>query len=128
MSTVWPQEVIPDGDSVYYRVHYQLCLEGGIRPNIFREQGGTMSVDWDKYSTPTETRDRARHPAENGVVSLNVGSVRTIRALVVEHFPLPHNRSHSGVTGMSVLPKEGLAEARVHLARIARAEIPVPAP
>ena len=128
MSTAWPQEVIPDEDSVYYRVHYQLCLEGEIRPNIFREQDGNMSVDWDKYSTPIETRDRARHPAENGVVSLNAGSVRTIRALAVEHFPLPPNRSHSGVTGMSDLPKEGLAEARVQLARIARVEIPVPSP
>ena len=71
-----------------------------------------MSVDWAKYTTPEETRTRARKPSENAVVQFEVAEVRALPGQKVEHLPLPENRSHSGVIG------EKTPEVRVILSRI----------
>jgi len=73
-----------------------------------------MSVDWEKYSTRLETRDRAKTPKENGVVSLNVGGIRAVPGQSVLHTPILENRAHTDVLG------EKSPEARVLLRRIAR--------
>ena len=79
-----------------------------------------MSTDWSKYSTPMNTRDRARNPDRNGVISLGVGAVRAIPQ-VVGHSPIASNRAHTDVAG------EKSTEVRAMLRRIAVWELPVAA-
>jgi hypothetical protein len=93
-------ELIPDSDRLFMRVHVELLRSGALRPNIFREQNGAMSVDWEKYSTPAESRARAAVPLQNGIVSLVAGKVRKVEGLTVGHEPLKKNRSHSGIRGL----------------------------
>ena len=73
---VWEKESIPDGDRLYRRVHRKLVnATGGIRAGAFTDHKGAMSTDWNKYSTPEETRHRVSGlPAEEfAVVVLPVG-------------------------------------------------------
>ena len=116
--TDWPKEDIPDGDRLFYRVHRSLCRRGEIGVNVFRHQGDGMSTDWEKYSTPEESRNRAKKPLENAVVSLIAGEVAKIPGQQIEHTPIPRNRSHADVFG------EKNVEVRVHLRRLAVVEIP----
>jgi hypothetical protein len=109
-----------------------------IRPNHFREQGNGMSVDWAKYSTPQETRNRSRRsePKDYAVISFVVGAIRSIKALEVVHSPVqentvdevgqvvPPNRAHSDVTGISSPPEEKV-EKRLKLSRIFKPEIAI---
>jgi len=78
-----------------------------------------MSTDWSKYSTPPETRIRARKPQHNGVIRLHVGAVRAVPQ-VVEHAPTAVNRAHTDVAG------EKSTEVRAMLRRIAVWEIAAP--
>lgn len=59
---MWSKEVIPDSSSVLLRVHKSLIPDGEVRPNVFRDQGAGMSVDWREYSTALETEIEARFP------------------------------------------------------------------
>lgn len=77
-----------------------------------------MSTDWQKYASPIETRGRGVVPAENGVVSLLVGGVRSLPQ-VVEHSPTDSNRAHADVVG------DKTPEVRIKLRRLAVWEIPV---
>ena len=70
-----------------------------------------MSTDWNRYSTPKETRERGRDPVANGVIALPVGPVRTL-SLRVDHSPQVENRAHTDV-GMKT------TEVRLHLLRLA---------
>lgn len=120
----WPVEPIPDQDHIYCRVHQMYIKSDGIFPAAFtnRPQGSeSMSVDWAKYTTPDETRARARKPIENAVVQFVVGQVRAIPGQRVEHSPdvLRGNRSHSDVIG------EKTPEVRTLLSRIYRLSIPL---
>ena len=107
------------------RVHRKLCPFGEIRPNVFRDHHGSMSVDWERYSGPEETRDRGV-PEDNGVISLNSGVVRADTPLTVGHQPLPDNRAHSEICGLSAMAKEDRDETRVKLARLLTVEIAIP--
>lgn len=95
----WPVEIIPDDDSLFYRVHKNK-VRSGLGANIFSAVGDGMSVDWSRYSDPTASRLRAKVPADNGIVELGVGAVRSLsqrlrdRQLHVTHDPLDENRSH----------------------------------
>ncbi len=112
----WPTEEIPDEDLLYYRVHRQGCDErADFRPEAFRDQADSMSTDWSKYSTPAESRARARKPEDNGIVSLRAGGVRAIATLRVEHRPdsIRRNRAHTDVFGKKSV------EVRVKLRRLA---------
>lgn len=116
-----PTEAIPDDGRVLMRVHKQyLDKVGRLRPVAFRDQGDGMSTDWEKYSTPLETKNRAKIPSDNGVISLVVGSIRENRRLTVVHTPHnadpPHER-HVDVFG------EKDPETRMHLLGIAQWEI-----
>lgn len=121
---VFPVEEIPDADSVFMRAHETYCRDGEVMPGVFTAKNGGMSVDWDKYSTKEETRQRAKNPAKNGVLRLAVGAIRGIDDLDVQHRPLPTNRAHSEVD----LPtNEELTEVRIFLLRIAEVVISLPA-
>lgn len=119
---MWAAEEIPDDGILYQRVHRNnLDDKGAPIPGAFRntptKQDG-MSTDWEKYSTPAETRARARSPAANSIIALAVGKVREIEAQTVEHTPvnpaptiLP-NRAHADVFG------EKTTEARLKFLQI----------
>jgi hypothetical protein len=92
-----PIEDIPDDDALYKRVHASLFKDGRIMTGAFKQV--EMSVDWSKYSTAQNSRDRAKKPSLNGVIELIARDVRQIPGQVVEHAPLLENRSHSLVVG-----------------------------
>ena len=131
VSDRWPVEDIPDTDRLYLRVHRQWFKDGRIAPGFFQnrpnEATGAMSSDWNKYSIPKETRQRARQPAMNAVIEIVVGEVRRIPEQVVRHTPiqghptLSDNRAHTDVAG----PKEtGDLEIQDTYARICRLVLP----
>jgi hypothetical protein len=122
----FPVEEIPDADSVFMRAHLIHFSNGELRPGVFRAQDGGMSVDWDKYSTPEATRQRARkNPENNAVIRMGVGGIRRIESLDVKHSPEPDNQAHSDVN----LPEknEDLTKVRMLLGRIAEVVIPLKA-
>ncbi|HEY3244813.1 MAG TPA: hypothetical protein VGM03_15840 [Phycisphaerae bacterium] len=94
----WPVEDIPSGDSFYKRVHRNLFKpDGTVMTGAFAHR--EMSVDWSKYSTPEETRQRADNPSDQAVLEMNVGEVRQVAGQSVEHAPLASNRARSHVIG-----------------------------
>ena len=109
----WQVEHIPDDADVFMRAHSVFFRKRVLQPGVFRPHDGGMSVDWDKYSSPEDTRQRAANPQANAVISLPVGGIRNIDNLEVEHTPEPTNRAHSDVVG---LPEgEDLTEVRTLL-------------
>ena len=100
----WEIEHIPDGDDTFMKAHSDHFRRGDLQPSVFRVRGDGMSVDWAKYSTPVETRQRARQPLQNAIISLSVLKVRGIGGLDVRHKPSvppePLNRAHSNVIGI----------------------------
>ena len=119
MPTNWPVEEIPDNDSLYMRVHKTYLTGEGLNPGVFNDKEGGMSTDWNRYSTPQQAQGRAKTPAHNGIISLNVGGVREAQ-MTVSHEPISQNRAHTEVIG------EKDSEARLKLLRLARWEIGVP--
>lgn len=120
VTPTWAKETIADAHHLYRRVHRKLVnATGGIRAGAFTDHVGAMSTDWDKYSSPEETRSRVSGIAsgEFAVVALPVGGVRGL-GQVVEHDPLPDNRAHANVFG------EKDAEVRLKLTRICQIVIP----
>ncbi len=119
----WPIEYIPDADNLFRIIHANLIRgissDDYIPPGAFHDMNG-ISVDWDKYSTPVETQQRAREPAKTGVIQVNAGYVRTIKNLSVDHTPETGNRAHSDINGLKTLKKEDQTDARKRLARNAR--------
>lgn len=117
---MWPVEEIPDVDGLYMRVHRNHVRDGEPIPGAFRDIGGGMSTDWNKYSTPQATRERGRKdPALYGIIQLPVGLVRTIDSLAVTHSPLEENRAHTDVIG------EKDTEVRLKLLRVYEWKIPL---
>jgi hypothetical protein len=110
----WQIEQIPDEDAVYMRVHKDFLRNRVLQPGVFREHNSGMSVDWDKYSTPQETRNRAKNPLVNAVIEMDVGKVRRIQELDVIHQPTPENRAHSEVIGLPT-ESETFTETRARL-------------
>jgi len=120
---VFPIEEIPNADSVFMRAHKTHFRGGDLEPSVFKAQDGAMSVDWDKYSTKEETKQRAKKPTDNAVVSLSVGGIRKIKDLNVIHTPEPTNKAHSEVN----LPDNRVdyIEARLRLHRLAEIVLPL---
>lgn len=98
----WESEQIPDPAELYMRVHTGQLPDGVLHPGVFKEQGDYLSVDWEKYSTKEESRRRAKEPGKIGIVTLIAGTVRAIEDLRVEHEPIPLNRAHSGIKGITI--------------------------
>lgn len=120
-------EDIPDTDSVYMRAHKAYFRDGQLEPGVFTsKEGPGMSVDWDKYSSKEETRQRARTPIDNAVIALSAGGIRGIDALDVRHLPEPENRAHSEVD--LTIKREELTEIRLLLKRLALIVIPLASP
>jgi len=113
------KEEIPNTCRLLYRIHKKNIRDDNIVPGAFKERGEgekkSMSTDWGKYSTPRESRYRANIPADNGIVSLNVGQVRNI-PLDVIHNPDPelNNPAHTDVKGID----KNKDKARLELRRI----------
>ena len=90
------------------RAHTSYYVDGELQPGVFRERGGSISVDWNKYATPEQTQMRARNfPLRNSVIELNAGLVRSISPMTVIHEPTndPADpgypwRAHSGLRGL----------------------------
>ena len=102
-------EYIPDPDPLFMRVAKGWLPSRALHPGIFREIAGAISVDWEKYSTAQQTRDRAPNPSQFGVIGLVTGRVRKIEGLSVQHEPTKKNRDHSGIHGLTIsqsLPPE----------------------
>ena len=120
----WEAEDIPDDSHVFMRVHrtaYDFD-DGKPLPVAFRDHGGGMSTDWDKYSTAQDSRQRSREPEDNAVISLQVRSVRGIAGLSVVHTPDEehNNRAHTDVQG-----DKKRTGVRLQLRQISRVEIPL---
>jgi hypothetical protein len=119
----FPIEQIPDSSAVFMRAHETYYRDGDLTPGVFTAKEGGMSVDWDKYCSKEETKQRAKkNPEKNAVLSLSVGGIRKIDDLDVKHRPEPDNRAHSEVD----LPanREKLTEVRLLLKRLAQTVIP----
>lgn len=120
----WESEEIPGEDSLLMRVHQNyLDNEGEPIPGAFRNRPlktDGMSTDWERYSTPEQTRLRAPNPMANIVISLLARAVRSIPNQLVVHTPNAetNNRAHTDVFG------EKTVEARERLMRIYR-KVPV---
>ncbi len=58
----WPIEFIPDQDYLYRRVHANLLqISHGfdeIPPYAFKDNNG-ISTDWNKYTSPQQSQQRA---------------------------------------------------------------------
>lgn len=113
MTAHWPVEEIPDQDFLFYRFPVgQLRPDLKIFPGVFRENKGSISTDWDKYSTATETRARTGRPEQFAVLKMGVGAVRQIEGLTVSHSPVqnvlgqPDNRAHSDIFGLEPKPPQ----------------------
>jgi hypothetical protein len=121
VSELWESEDIPDTDFLYMRVPRQIVEYGEPYIGAFRNwptPKDGMSTDWDRYAKPEQTRARGRRPADNAVISMNVGYIREVPTLSVKHTPVNYppekrNRAHTDVFG----PKEKNAEERLHLSR-----------
>jgi len=103
-----------------HQVHFR---DGNLAPGVFRKRGRGMSVDWDKYSSPQETKSRAKQPSENAVVQMPVAGIRATFDLDIERTPEPENRSHSDVLGIP--DDEGLTEIRILLLNLAEVVLPL---
>lgn len=98
----WNVEQIPDPAKLYMRVHMKMLPEGKLHAGVFKAHGDGMSTDWEKYSTPEDTRFRALQPDMNGVIALVTGTVRSIENLEVRHAPDDDgkNRAHTLIIGI----------------------------
>jgi len=113
----WEAEAIPDPDHVYRRAHrVHLDADGTFKPSIFKDIGGSVSTNWEKYcATAEECRAKAKEPPKNGVLKGNAGSVRGIPDLAVTHTPVQEtepvpDRSHTCVLG----PKPEAVRLKLH--------------
>lgn len=96
----WNTEDIPEDNVLFYRVHVNNTENGKPVPGAFRNVGDSMSTDWSKYSTAPESQSRARKPEKNGILELNVRSVRSIPQVVTHSPDLElNNRAHTSVIG-----------------------------
>ncbi|MFX0103801.1 MAG: hypothetical protein ACFFCS_29835 [Candidatus Hodarchaeota archaeon] len=118
----WEREHIPDEDFLFRRVHESFLDEDDpdfIPPAIFRESKGNggVSVDWNKYSTSNDARNRAREPERNGIIEISAISIRDVENLEVNHVPIFNNRAHSNIVGLNGLSKQKRTKARWRLAQ-----------
>jgi hypothetical protein len=120
----WPVEGIPDEDWLYRRIHRIHLRHGDIDAAAFTNTKGDngMSLDWARYSTAQQARERARDPEVNAVAALETGRVRGLPGQLVEHVPIEDNRAHSSVTG------EKTPKVRLELKRLCSLVIPLQDP
>jgi hypothetical protein len=77
-----------------------------VAPGVFKENKGSISTDWEKYSTAVETRSRQGRPERFAVLRMIVGKVKEIEELTVSHEPVqavegqPDNQAHTSIYGL----------------------------
>lgn len=127
MSVKHEIEEIVDEDKLYYRVHKSQIIEKNLIPGAFRERGNdetkSMSTDWEKYSTPKQTKNRARNPKDNAVIGFITIDLRGLNLSVI-HSPSNKNRAHTGVKGIAE-PIEKDTELRLKLLDVFNWEIEI---
>lgn len=101
-------EEIPNKDYLFRRIHKSQIDLVNDKPGsgAFSDSGDGMSTDWDKYSTPHETRNRIKtntDPLDYGIVRLNTGMIRNIEDQEVIHTPEDYNRAHTDIIGKKKL-------------------------
>ncbi len=103
---MWDIEDIPNTEFLYMRINIVWMENGEPTPAAFRVRKGDvgMSTDWARYSTPEQTRDRAKkNPNDNAIIAMEVGAVREIPGQTVRHDPIDEeqekNRAHTLVIG-----------------------------
>lgn len=112
----WQPEAIPASDRLFMRVHRMFVKDGDFGFGVFRDHGSGMSTEWEKYTTPYETRNRAKRQQDNGVIQMICGDVTTIAGLTITHTPdiQQRIRAHADVIG------EKSPEVRLKLKRISK--------
>lgn len=113
----WQAEDIPDPDSLFYRVPIGWLRPGETKvlPGLFRENRGSISTDWEEYSTAALTRSRPGRPDRFAVIRMVAGSVRGIEGLTVIHSPIQNvegqidNRAHTSIFGLEA-PQPGSSD------------------
>ena len=116
----WPVEIIPDPDSLFYRVPTGWLRPGDPRvaPGNFRVSRDSMSCDWEKYSTAAETRSRQGAPERFAIIRMIAGKVREIGDLSVVHSPIRgvegqvDNRAHTSIFGLEHSAATGAIHGR----------------
>lgn len=105
----WPVEYIPDPDGLFYRIPVGwIAPDQKVAPGVFKENKGSISTDWEKYSTAPETRARPGRPERFAVVKMIAGEIRAIPELTVTHAPVqgiegqPDNRAHTCIHGLEL--------------------------
>jgi hypothetical protein len=113
----WTIEEIPDTDTLY-RWLKKTKFENQFRIplNAFVDTNG-ISTDWEKYSTPIETLNRSPESSKFAVIQANVGRIREIIQLIVQHSPSRENRSHTNIHGLNACPPNIQTDIRRRLAR-----------
>lgn len=123
----WPVEDIPNGDTLYMRVHKNNILNGELDAAAFQRHGGGLSTDWAKYASPEDTRSRSQSspPGRNAVVAFVVGDIRDI-GFDVAHEPIMPtlddpfgNQAHTEVSA-----QVSSVEFRAKLSNLWKPEIP----
>ena len=111
---MWPVEKIPIKSRLFYRIHETWIDEGEVNPGVFQQRGEEtekgMSTDWEKYSTPQQSRLRCKNPQKNGVINFITKDLRGLQLEVI-HSPfiinepikkkpwIKSNRAHTNVKG-----------------------------
>ncbi|NVM27406.1 MAG: hypothetical protein HWN65_01080 [Candidatus Helarchaeota archaeon] len=113
-------EDIPNEDQLYYRYHKQYYKKRGeIRASCFRIINNVISTNWSRYSTPEICQEQAKVPSDNGIIKINVGEVRNIDLLDVQHNPREDNRAHTHIIGFEICETQAdKNEIRVKLSNI----------
>jgi hypothetical protein len=103
----WIIEDIPDQDSLFYRVPIGwLRSDLKVAPGVFKENKGSISTDWEKYSTAVETRSRQGRPERFAALRMVVSKVKEIEELSVSHEPIQgiggqsDNQAHTSIYGL----------------------------
>jgi hypothetical protein len=119
---MWEIEEIPDSALLFRRVHInEMDPEdfAFIPPKIFHEIEGGISVDWEKYSTPEASRQRAKNPESICIAAIHASKVRSLEDLDVKHAPDLANRAHSNILGLNLVAKPRRTKMRLKLAEYA---------
>ena len=119
---MWEIEENPDSTRLFRRVHKnELDPEdfAFIPPKIFHEIEGGISVDWEKYSTPEASKQRAKNPEFICIAAIQASKVRSLEALDVKHAPSIANRAHSNIIGLNLAAKAKRTKIRLKLAEYA---------
>lgn len=119
----WEIESIPNEAVLYYRVSKKwLRPEEKMHPGVFQEAQGSMSTDWEKYSSPMETKQRVAAPDKFYVIKLLVSYIRYRHTLSVIHSPsaINLNQAHTDVFGIETnsgipVPPEDKVANRTYL-------------